>query len=55
MPTEKTAAILLVAVIFSALLAFVFISNNIQKENGVYKLGNLTVCDKYHDKTVCNP
>ena len=54
MPTEKATAILLVALLLFAILGFVTISKNTQKEDSVYKLGNLTVCDKYHDKTACS-
>ena len=47
--------IIAILIILLALLFFAasFLPNNKNAGDGLYKVGVLTICDKYHDKTLC--
>ena len=47
---EKVGLILLFIFLAAMLFSYMVFNN---KEPGLQKLGNLTICDKFHDKTVC--
>jgi len=43
----------LMLIIIFVFIAAIFLVFTIPKEPALYKVGNLTICDKYHDKTEC--
>ena len=48
----QKAIIVLISIVI--LLLGIYMILNVKPSEGLYKVGNLTICDPYHDKTACS-